>query len=130
MEEFPENVETAEPAPESAPKPRKKVPGRPFTKENAKEFALSAAQAKRRRKEARMKMLGALTSKLDLGEELVNAMLSKDEQYLAMIEKATRLVGLQYDQSEEGRLQNLKVDSNVNAKVDNTLHVTIEEATK
>ena len=131
MEEFPENVETAASAPESAPKPQKKVPGRPFTKENAKEFALSAAQAKRRRKEARMKMLGALTSRLDLGEELVNAMMSKDEQYLAMIEKATRLVGLQYDQSEEGRLQNLKVDTkaDISAKLQApSLNITFKDS--
>jgi hypothetical protein len=41
--------ETPASAPETAQKP-KKVIGRPFTKENAKQYQLSATQAKKRRK--------------------------------------------------------------------------------
>ena len=58
MEELPEI--TPHSAPETAPK-RKKVIGRPITKENAKQYQLSAARAKRLRKEARARMLSALT---------------------------------------------------------------------
>lgn len=101
-------------AAESAKKP--KMPrGRPITKETAKKFQLSAARAKRLRKEARMKMLAALTTDMDLGKELLKAMRGQDEKYLGMIEKATRLVGLQHDQSSEAVAQ--KVD--LNAKTDN-----------
>ena len=117
-------------APETAPK-RKKVIGRPITKENAKQYQLSAARAKRLRKEARAKMLSALTESLDLGQELLKAMKGQDEKYLGMIEKATRLVGLQHDQSEDAISQkiSLKTDANVNARVElPNLNITFEDA--
>lgn len=118
-----EEVDTVDevPSPSSAPEtaPKKKVIGRPITKETAKQYQLSAAAAKKRRKEARHKMLAALTEDLDLRQELLKAIKQKDEQYLNMIEKATKLVGLQWEQSDEGREQrfNVKSDANVNAKV-------------
>ena len=110
----------------SADKPR----GKPITKENAKAMALSAARAKRLRKEARMKMLGALTEKLDLGEELYKAMLNRDMDYLAMIEKATRLVGLQHDQSQEAIAQKMEIKADANVKKDSTVKLVIEDFTK
>lgn len=124
MAESIENVDSAVPA--SADKPR----GRPITKENAKAMALSAARAKKLRKEARMKMLAALTERLDLGEELYKAMSTRDETYLGMIEKATRLVGLQHEQSSEAIAQKLEVKQDVNAKTDNTVKLVIEDMTK
>lgn len=134
MEELPENIaDTPEiklpSAPESAPKP-KKVIGRPITKETAKQYQLSAARAKKLRKEARARMLSALTESMDLGKELLKAMKGQDEKYLAMIEKATRLVGLQHDQSEDAIAQKISVNAktDVKAKVDNTLHFIIEDA--
>lgn len=110
--------EISEPASAQEPAP-KKVIGRPITKETAKQYQLSAAAAKKRRKEARQKMLAALTEDLDLRQELLKAIKQKDEQYLNMIEKATKLVGLQWEQSDEGREQrfNVKSDANVNAKL-------------
>lgn len=134
MEDLPENIaDTPEIPIPSAAKPPRKSPGRPFTKENAKEFALSAAKAKKLRKEARAKMLAALTTRLDLGDELYRAMHSKDEKYLGMIEKATRLVGLQHDQSEDAIAQkislNAKTDANVNARVElPNINITFEDA--
>lgn len=121
---FVETVETVDSvqdpasAQETAQKP-KKVIGRPITKETAKQYQLSASAAKKRRKEARQKMLAALTDDLDLRQELLTALNTRDEQYLNMIEKATKLVGLQWEQSDEGREQrfNLKSEANVNAKV-------------
>ena len=137
MEELPENITdapeiTPPSAAETAPK-RKKVIGRPITKENAKQYQLSAARAKAMRKEARAKMLSALAESMDLGKELLKAMKGKDEKYLGMIEKATRLVGLQHDQSEDAIAQkislNAKTDANVNAKVElPNINITFEDA--
>lgn len=119
--ELPENVaDLPVQKPASAQKPApKKVIGKPITKETAKQYQLSAAAAKKRRKEARQKMLAALTEDLDLRQELLKAIKQRDEQYLNMIEKATKLVGLQWEQSDEGREQrfNVKSDANVNAKL-------------
>lgn len=130
MEELPENIADAPEIPiPSANKPRRRGPGRRITKENAKEMAISAAKAKAMRKEARAKMLAALTNDLDLGKELLKAMKGKDEKYLGMIEKATRLVGLQHDQSEDAIAQkislNAKTDANV--KSDNKIEIVVKE---
>lgn len=130
MEELPENIADAPEIPiQSANKPRRRGPGRRITKENAKEMAISAAKAKAMRKEARAKMLAALTNDLDLGKELLKAMKGKDEKYLGMIEKATRLVGLQHDQSEDAIAQkislNAKTDANV--KSDNKIEIVVKE---
>lgn len=121
------------PSVEKSLKPKRKSNGRPFTKENAKAMQLSAARAKKMRKEARAKMLAALTNDLDLGKELLKAMKGKDEKYLGMIEKATRLVGLQHDQSEDAIAQkislNAKTDANVNARVElPNINITFEDA--
>lgn len=129
--ELPENIADAPvfDAP-SAAKPKRKSPGRPFTPENAKQFALSAAKAKKLRKEARAKMLLALTTKLDMGEELYRAMYNQDDKYLGMIERATRLVGLQHDQSPDAVAQKLQVNANANVKKDSTVKLVIEDFTK
>lgn len=119
-------AESEENIPTSADKPR----GRPITRENAKAMAMSAARAKRLRKEARMKMLAALTEKLDLGEELLKALNARDMNYLAMIEKATRLTGLQHDQSTEALAQRFEVKADANVKKDSTVKLVIEDFTK
>lgn len=129
--ELPENIADAPVFDaSSATKPKRKSPGRPFTPENAKQFALSAAKAKKLRKEARAKMLLALTTKLDMGEELYRAMYNQDDKYLGMIERATRLVGLQHDQSPDAVAQKLQVSANANVKKDSTVKLVIEDFTK
>ena len=117
-------------AQEHAPKKKKKVIGRPITKETAKQYQISSARAKKLRKEARAKMLAALTLDLDLGAEMLKAMRTKDDQYLAMIEKATRLVGLQHDQSQEALAQRFEVHSknDTTLKTDGTIKFIIEDA--
>jgi hypothetical protein len=130
--ELPENIADA-PQIElpSAPKSQKKKPrGRPFTSENAKTMQISAAKAKKLRKEARAKMLAALTTKLDMGEELYLAMYNKDEKYLGMIERATRLVGLQHDQSPDAVAQKIALDAKANVKKDSTVKLILEDLTK
>lgn len=128
-ENFPDSVETAE-SPVGAENTQKQVRGRPITKETAKAMQMSSTRAKKARKEARLKMLAALTDKLDLGEELYKAMTTRDFDYLNMIERATRLVGLQHDQSPEAIAQRLEVKADANVKKDSTVKLVIEDFTK
>lgn len=127
---FPENVGTGE-APASAPETApKKVIGRPITKENARQYAISAAKAKKLRKETRHRLLAALAaSDVDLAEELKKAVRDADESRMSVVERALKCVGLHFDQSDEGRIQNLKVDArtDMNAKVDNKLEIVVKE---
>lgn len=130
---FPEGIEEAPEVPEtptSATEPPKQVRGRPFTKENAKKMAISAAAAKKRRKDTRHRMLMALTTELDLGDELVKAFKAHNTEQMALIEKAIRMIGLHYDQSDEGKTQNLNVDSksDIKAKTDTSIRFIIEDA--
>lgn len=130
---FPDNVETAE-VPASAPKTApKKVIGRPITKENAKQYAISAAKAKKLRKETRHRLLAALAeSDVDLAEELKKAVRDADESRMSVVERALKCVGLHFDQSDEGRIQNLKIDSKaeVHSNVVGGIQVEFTEATK
>lgn len=128
-----DGLDTVESAPEpaGAENTAKKLRGKPITKETARAYQMSSTQAKRRRKETRMKMLAALTDRLDMGEELYKALAEKDPVYLEMIEKATRLVGLRWEDSEEGREQRFKVDTkaDINAKLQApSLNITFKDA--
>ena len=127
MEELPENIAEA---PEIELPSAKKVRGRPITKENAKQYQLSAAKAKKMRKEARAAMLRAMCTKLDLGDQLVDAIRKNDLTKISIVEKALTIVGLTHNQSSEAIAQKLQVNtkSDVKAKVDNTLHFIIEDA--
>ncbi len=109
----------------------KRGPGVPFTSERAKECQLSSAQAKSRRKQARLNMLNKLTTELDLGEEMVKAFKAHDDAQMALIEKALKIVGLTHDQSEEGKIQKLDVKSDVTAKITSpNLNITFKDAEK
>jgi hypothetical protein len=118
---------------ENQPVAPKKVRGRPITKETAKVFQLSSTQAKRRRKEARLKMLDALTGQdVALGDELKKALKNGDEVKIRCIREAISMVGLHWDQSDEGREQRFKGSINSTAKVDSNASVklVIEDLTK
>lgn len=137
MEELPENIADAPeielPSATNSSKPKRKSPGRPFTKENAKVMQLSAAKAKRMRKEARAKMLQAMCTSLDLGKELVDAIKKNDLTKISIVDKALHIVGLQHDQSPDAVAQkisvNAKTDANVNAKLElPSLNITFEDA--
>lgn len=127
MEELPENIADS---PEIDLPSAKKARGRPITKENAKQYQLSAAKAKKMRKEARAAMLQAMCTKLDLGDQLVDAIRKNDLTKISIVEKALTIVGLTHNQSSEAIAQKLQVNtkSDVKAKVDNTLHFIIEDA--
>lgn len=130
--ELPENIADAPEIPvPSATKPQKKKPrGRPFTHENAKAMQISAAKAKKIRKDARNQMLATLTTRLDLGDELVKAWQMCDEKQMNLIEKALRIVGLHHDQSPDAQAQKLQVNANANVKKDSTVKLILEDLTK
>ena len=132
MSELPENIADAPEIPlPSATKPQKKKPrGRPITSENAKQMAISAAKAKKIRKDARNQMLATLTTKLDLGDELVKAWKMCDEKQMNLIEKALRIVGLHHDQSPDAQAQKIALDAKANVKKDSTVKLIIEDMTK
>lgn len=99
-------------------KPKKKLPGIPFTSETAKALKAKADAAKAMRKKVRAEMLATLCSKADLGIELLKAMKAGDEKKMNAIEKAVKIVGLHFDQSEESVTKlDVKSDNKVDAKV-------------
>lgn len=132
MSELPENIADAPKIPiPSATKPQKKKPrGRPITSENAKQMAISAAKAKKIRKDARNQMLATLTTKLDLGDELVKAWQMADDKQMALIEKALRIVGLHHDQSPDAQAQKIALDAKASVKKDSTVKLILEDMTK
>lgn len=116
--------------PDSAEQPVKQLRGRPITKENAKAMALSAAKAKRQRKQARLEMLNAMCTQLSLGDELVAAIKHNDDVKIAIVEKALRIVGLTHDQSEQAIAQKMEIKSDAHVKKDSTVKLVIEDFTK
>lgn len=125
-----DTVDTVAPSvPTSATKSPRKSPGRPFTKENAKQMQLSAAKAKRMRKEARAKMLQAMCTKLDLGEQLVDAINKNDLTKMNIVEKALVIVGLTHNQSSDAVAQKLNVEAKTDSKVTGfgNLNITFTE---
>ena len=130
MSELPENIaDTPEielPIATKPPKPKRKSPGRPFTKENAKAMQLSAAKAKRLRKEARAKMLQAMCTSLDLGKELVDAIKKNDLTKITIVDKALHIVGLQHDQSEDAIAQKISLNAKTDNKVSGNVNISIK----
>ena len=130
MSELPENIaDTPEielPIATKPPKPKRKSPGRPFTKENAKAMQLSAAKAKRLRKEARAKMLQAMCTSLDLGRELVDAIKKNDLTKITIVDKALHIVGLQHDQSPDAQAQKISLNAKTDNKVSGNVNITVK----
>lgn len=121
-----ENLEQQEEQPK-----KKRVFGRPFTKENAAEMGARGRNTRKLRKEARDKMFLTLVQKLDLGEELIKAIQRGDETLISVLDKAVKMVGLHYDQSEDAAT-NIKaeVKSDVKMKVAPALNITFSDAEK
>ena len=127
MIDLPENIADAPENPvQSATKPPRKSPGRPFTKENAKEMAISAAKAKAMRKEARAKMLQAMCTSLDLGKELVDAIKKNDLTKITIVDKALHIVGLQHDQSPDAVAQKISLNAKTDNKVSGNVNISIK----
>ena len=118
-----ENTQNEAVEPSKTPeKPKKKLPGIPFTSETAKALKAKADAAKAMRKKIRAEMLATLCTKADLGLELYKAMKNGDEKAMNAIEKAIKIVGLHFDQSEESVT---KVDLKSDNKVDGNLKITV-----
>lgn len=127
MSELPENIADApEIHVQSAVKPHRKIPGRPFTKDNAKQMAISAAKAKAMRKEARVKMLAAMCTSLDLGRELVDAIKKNDLTKITIVDKALHIVGLQHDQSPDAVAQKISLNAKTDNKVSGDVSITVK----
>ena len=127
MIDLPENIADAPENPvQSATKPPRKSPGRPFTKDNAKQMAISAAKAKAMRKEARAKMLQAMCTSLDLGQELVDAIKKNDLTKITIVDKALHIVGLQHDQSPDAVAQKISLNAKTDNKVSGNVNITIK----
>ena len=127
MIDLPENIADAPENPvQSATKPPRKSPGRPFTKDNAKQMAISAAKAKAMRKEARAKMLQAMCTSLDLGEELVDAIRKNDLTKITIVDKALHIVGLQHDQSPDAVAQKISLNAKTDNKVSGNVNISIK----
>lgn len=93
---------------------------KPFDQCNATDFAKMAAEAKKRRSYERRKMLETVSTKCDLGAELLAAIRSGDKDKIDVIERAYKILGVTHDQSEEAVVQKMqiKTDTNVNQKRD------------
>ena len=130
MSELPENIADAPEieltSAEKSSKPKRKTPGRPFTKENAKAMQLSAAKAKAMRKEARAKMLQAMCTSLDLGKELVDAIKKNDLTKITIVDKALHIVGLQHDQSPDAQAQKISLNAKTDNKVSGNVNISIK----
>mgnify|MGYP003419680798 CR=1 FL=1 len=88
-------------------------------KENAAEMGARGRNTRRLRKEARDKMFLTLVNKLDLGEELIKAIQRGDETLITVLDKAVKMVGLHYDQSEDSSQNiNVKSESSVKGKLE------------
>lgn len=105
--------------------------GKPFDSETAKKAAISAARAKKLRKKIRAEMLAELTSAVNIGGEMVKAFKSRDSKYIELIEKAIRIVGLHFDQSEDAAQNvNVKADAKIKGSQITPINVTFTDAVK
>lgn len=122
-----EEIEDGEAPASASPSAPKKVIGRPITKENCRQYQLSAAKAKKLRREARLKLLNGLVAEdIDMVAELKKAIKTNDETKIAILEKAIKLVGLSYDQSDEGREQRFNVNAKSDNKVSGSVNITVK----
>lgn len=96
----------------------------PFTAESAKEASKRAAICRSLRSQARQKLLEAVINE-GIDKYMIRAMKSMDPDQIAVVEKAMKLVGLDFASSEEA-VQ--RTETKVEAKTDNTLKFIIEDA--
>lgn len=123
----PDDIEDEDTPASATPPAPKKVIGKPITKENCRQYQLSAAKAKKLRREARLKLLNGLVAEdIDMVEELKKAIKNNDETKISILEKAIKLVGLSYDQSDEGREQRFNVNAKSDSKVSGNVNITVK----
>lgn len=111
-------------------KTKKAVPKQltPFTPDSAKEASKRAAVCRSLRSQARQKMLEAVLNE-GIDKYIVKALKSMDPDQITVVEKAMKLVGLDFASSEESvQRTETKVDASVKAKADTTLNITFKDA--
>lgn len=111
-------TETPEQTPE---KPKKKLPGRPFTSEQAKALQASANAAKKLRREMRAKMLQTVATE-GLEKYLAKAIKSGDEKLMNIVVAASKLTGVDFTSSEDA-VQ--RVDAKLDQKTQGKLEVVV-----
>lgn len=94
-----------------------------ITKENAAEFCKSAAAAKKARAEMRRKLLQTAIS-VGIEKYFEKAIKTMDPDAIAVVERASKLVGLDFGSSEEA-VQ--RVNAKVDAKTDSKLEIVVKE---
>ena len=89
----------------------------PFTPMNAKEMAALSAKVRQMRKQMRAKLLETAISE-GIDKFFAKALKSNDADGIAVVEKAAKLVGLDFGSSEEAITKvDVKSDNKTDAKV-------------
>lgn len=106
-----------------------KVPeGVPFTTLTAKQAQEASVRARNLRTKMRAALLDAAVSE-GIDKLYSKALKQKDEKAMAVVEKAMKLVGLDFASSEEAvQRMDVKADANIKGKQDMTLNLTFSEA--
>lgn len=102
----------------------------PFTPMNARQAQEASVKARNLRKQVRSEIVRTMAEKLNLGEEMVKAFKAHDIEQMTLIEKTLKLVGLDYNSSDEAKVQNVKLDATTKNenKNDNTVRFIIDNA--
>lgn len=117
MAETVDTVVTETPA-QTPDKPQKKLPGRPFTSEQAKSLQASANAAKKLRREMRAKMLQTVATE-GLEKYLAKAIKTGDEKLMNIVVAASKLTGVDFTSSEEAvQRVDAKLDQKTQGKVE------------
>lgn len=90
-------------------KPKGKPRGRPITKENNAEYQARSKTAKALRKQVRQQLLQAVIDE-GITKHIAEALKSRDLVHIQVVEKAMKLVGLDYA-STEGLIANFEAKS-------------------
>lgn len=118
-------------AEEKKPKRKRTYDGRanltPFTPMNAKEMAALSAKVRQMRKQMRAKLLETAIDE-GIDKFFAKALKANDSEAIAIVEKAAKIVGLDYASSEEA-VQKLDIKSDVKAKISSpNLNITFKDA--
>lgn len=97
-----------------------------FTPMTAKQAQEASAKARTLRKQVRAEMLSTVVQNYNFGEELMKALNKGDTKKIELLQTAMRLIGLQYDQSEDA-VNKLQIDATTDNKVDSTVRFVLGE---
>ena len=101
----------------------------PFTSETAKAISASANAAKKARAEMRRRLLAAAVE-AGIDSVFIKALKEKDEVAMGIVEKASKLTGIDWASSDEN-IQRVNVDAKSESKVkaDYSLNINFTDAT-